>query len=64
MDDSKDQSEPKLLFKLDLTPRVIKIETLYLQKVDQHAISMDLKVASNPTLLQEVPSASLNTKKS
>ena len=62
-DDSKDQNKPKIILKLDLTPRVIKIETLYLQNVDQDATILDPKSSSHPTLLQEVPYSSMNTKK-
>ena len=39
------------------------IETLYLKRVDQDATSLDPKALGNPTLLQEVPSSSMNTKK-
>ena len=42
--------------------RFIKFEALYLEKIDQGALSLYPQAPSNPTLLQEAPSTSMINK--
>ena len=53
----------KILHELHLTYKITKVETLYLEDVDQHATSLDPQASRNLTLLQEAHSSSMSTKK-